>query len=100
MADSSKPAARGPGRPFQPGQSGNPGGRLSLPAEFKAKGPALVAAMTKLAEDEEHEHHFDALKWCVEKIYGKAAQQLEVETSDTLGSVLAATIASRGKPQE
>jgi len=28
-------ATKAPGRPFQPGQSGNPGGRKRLPEEFK-----------------------------------------------------------------
>lgn len=45
MADSSEGAAprrRGPGRPFQKGQSGNPGGRSPINVDFRARARRAV----------------------------------------------------------
>lgn len=35
-------AARGPGRPFEPGKSGNPGGRPKTAQQFRARARAAV----------------------------------------------------------
>lgn len=61
-----------------PGATANPGGRPSLPDDFKLKGPALLERMLKIAETEAHEHNYRALEWCCERIYGKARQDVDV----------------------
>jgi hypothetical protein len=49
-----RPAKKGgPGRPFKPGQSGNPGGRPAIPTDVKELArqftPAAIVALAKLA---------------------------------------------------
>jgi len=89
--------ARGAGGLWPKGQSGNPGGRPKLPEEFRLKGPKLLERMTAIAEDEAHECHFEALKWCAERIYGKAGPVPDETPPPDPTAGLAALLRERGK---
>jgi hypothetical protein len=55
---------------FGPGNPGGPG-RPKHPPEFDAQGPAFLLKMARLANDDDHPKMFEALKICIERIYGK-----------------------------
>lgn len=88
MAESSEKAAkkkRGPGRPFQPGQSGNPGGRAAgmslttrikrlLEADNGEKAELLAAALIMQA----CKGNGGAIKEIFARIDGPVVQQVEV----------------------
>lgn len=70
---------RGPGKPFQPGQSGNPSGRSKADAEARAvlalKGKELAEKLLKLALEDENVF---ALKTALEHVLGKPHQSVDV----------------------
>lgn len=83
MADISKSTAKKPrGKPFQKGQTGNPGGRPArTPEEFalieacKAKTPAALAVMERIMENGENERNqLSAAMAIIERAYGKPEQ--------------------------
>lgn len=91
MADSSKPSAprrRGPGRPFAPGQSGNPGGKSSdreelrryLRETFGRSSIDGIAAMAGLIPGKRgaksEKVKLDAYRWCADQAIGKAVQAI------------------------
>lgn len=59
------------------GESGNAGGRPSLPEEFRRRGPVFLGKIAEIAEDAAHKMNFDALRWCAERIYGKAPAEVK-----------------------
>jgi hypothetical protein len=82
MSDAIDTIPRGPDGRILPGRSLNPNGRPALPAEFRKRGPKMLERMREMAEDPDHEHHFEAVKWCCERIYGKAQAILETDGPD------------------
>jgi hypothetical protein len=60
------PRGRGPGRPFQPGQSGNPGGKPKKLEELSAKigefDAELLERLLEIARHGEHKDSVSAIK--------------------------------------
>lgn len=81
-ANSEKTAKkRGPGRPFQPGQSGNPKGRPPLPPDARAWATKDMGDLHEMSDDENVpvKVRADIKRWMVEMVYGKAAQAVDVD---------------------
>lgn len=75
-----EPHKRGPGRPWQPGQSGNPGGRPSGIRQVIDQITGGKDALLKALHDEwasNGRHAFDALELLVQYRYGKPVQGVE-----------------------
>jgi len=76
---------RGPGRPFQKGQSGNPGGRPREEREvveaLRKKGLELVDALLKLALRKKNPN-VKAIEIAFERAYGKARTLVELSGRD------------------
>jgi hypothetical protein len=78
MAENSEETAkRGPGRPFQPGQSGNPGGRPKGLREWRelcrdASPDALQVVVDLLAKGD-----LTAARFIIEQAWGRAPQSVE-----------------------
>ena len=95
MAENSKRSAKGPGRPFQPGQSGNPGGRpkseVSITAWLKRicadenEAEALARAIINQAK----EGNSAAIKAVLDRVDGAVVQEVraKVETDPGLQNV-------------
>ena len=78
-------AARG--RPFQPGQSGNPGGRPRVIAELRelarAHAPEAIAELARLAKDAKSETaRIAAIKELLDRAYGKPTQFVAAENDE------------------
>lgn len=100
-AGNSKKSA--PGRPFQPGQSGNPSGRPKGSAGL----PARIRELTNDGEDVvqyfvdvfkgEHElsekHRHDAATWLADRLWGKAVASMELSGPD--GGALTVEVVDR-----
>lgn len=83
------------GRPFQPGQSGNPGGR---PNGYVPFAPALrrelakadrrnKTQMQKIAEKVVQmalKGDMDAVRWIADRVDGKVAQSIQVDSQQTI----------------
>lgn len=93
MAESNIPAAkkpRGPGKPFQPGKSGNPGGRakrtqeeLDLIEACKKRVPDALNVIGSIMENGENERNrLCAAQYIIDRAYGKAVQQTELSGKD------------------
>ena len=73
-----------PGRPFLPGQSGNPGGRpKGLAVLVKAQtedGAELVDFMLKVLRNKRQpvRYRMEAAAWLADRGFGKAVQQVDV----------------------
>ena len=73
-----------PGRPFQPGQSGNPGGRPkalgTLVREQTQEGRELVTFMLRVLRGRKTplRYRLEAAAWLADRGFGKALQQLEL----------------------
>jgi hypothetical protein len=75
------------GRPFQPGQSGNPGGRPRVIAELRelarAHAPEAVAELARLAKDAKSETaRIAAIKELLDRGFGKATQFVAAENDE------------------
>ena len=70
-----------PGRPFKPGQSGNPKGRPKIPKELRAIAKAAPDKIKGMIEDPNTpaKVRADLLKWSFEMIYGKPQQQVGMD---------------------
>lgn len=97
-ADSSKEATkRTVGKPFQPGQSGNPGGRAPIPDDvkqmLKAACPQAVKLLVKTINDEtsKPDLRIKCVEIIMDRTYGKATQPIEGEfNSNTLPPAVSA----------
>jgi CRP-like cAMP-binding protein len=89
---------RGRGRPFQPGQSGNPAGRPRVVGEIRdlarAKGPAALEILMAIAEDADKPAaaRVAAATALLDRGYGRPAQDGE-EKAETIGSQVGALLA-------
>ena len=83
MAASSKPERKSPGRPFQPGQSGNPGGQSKTFAEFRKLirdlSPKAVTVLQELLDHEDGKVRVAAVREVLDRSWGKAAQPVTGE---------------------
>ena len=75
------------GRPFQPGQSGNPGGRPRVIAELqelaRAHAPQAIAELARLAKDAKSEPaRIAAIKELLDRAYGKPTQFVAAENDE------------------
>ena len=86
MAANSTKTAKGKGKPFQPGQSGNPSGRpkltpeaLDLQAACRAKTDEALAVLLKIMNTGENERNrMAAAIAIIERGHGKAKESLEL----------------------
>ena len=82
MAENSNKTAtrRGPGRPFQKGQSGNPGGRPKVAPEVrelaKEHGPRAFARVVELMDSKDALLALAACKEVLNRAYGRSPQPL------------------------
>ena len=75
------------GRPFQPGQSGNPGGRPAIVGELRelarAHAPEAIAELARLAKDAKSETaRIAAIKELLDRGYGKPTQFVAAENDE------------------
>ena len=75
------------GRPFQPGQSGNPAGRPKAAAELRelarAHAPEAITELARLAKDAKSETaRIAAIRELLDRAYGKPTQIVAAETDE------------------
>lgn len=89
-AESSEKKRRGPGRPFRPGQSGNPSGRPKMSEDvremLKAATPKAVKLLVSVMDDDGQKTalRMDAAKTIIERVYGKPLQPIDSTISGGL----------------
>ncbi len=83
------------GVPFKPGQSGNPGGRPAMPAEFKERGPAALLKLLEFMNDSNRRIALKATELVVERIYGRPTMTLEHEAGADMLDALAERLQQR-----
>lgn len=88
--ESSEKKRRGPGRPFKPGQSGNPSGRPKMSDDvremLKAATPKAVKLLVSVMDDDGQKAalRMDAAKTIIERVYGKPLQPIDSTISGGL----------------
>lgn len=89
MAENSEKRARGQGRPFEIGKSGNPGGRPKVPEEFKELAKkysidALERCITIVRDPKANVSHvLKAAELIMDRAFGKPIQAKEdIEVND------------------
>ena len=91
------PRRRGPGKPFAPGQSGNPGGRSPIAKEFRARCREYMEqpgggwdTLIAMAGDSKAKEQRYALELIASYAYGKPKQGVEItgEEGAPLGVVI------------
>ena len=91
-AENSGKTARG--RPFKPGQSGNPGGRPKIPEDvkmaFRAACPEAVEILIGIMRNpkEKTPYRLDAIKTILDRAYGKPEVMSKVEMSGQIQPVV------------
>ena len=89
-ANSAKTAKTARGRPFQPGQSGNPLGRPKIPEDVReatrAACPKAVAVLIELLDDKKSLIRLEAAKTLLDRGYGKPMQMQDIQL-DIAGSL-------------
>ena len=78
-----------------PGSTGNPGGRPSLPVEFKEHGLDALEKLIEFMDDKDHRIALRATEVVVERIYGKPAQPLEHDGAGDMLDAVAERISQR-----
>ena len=103
------PKQRGPGRPFRPGESGNPGGRpaVSHPAtrlmELTDQGQDVVDFVLSVfrgqagREWEHPKYRIWATEWIADRLWGRPLQSMRPETDSTVRIVVTTV---EGKPAD
>ena len=93
-AESSAKAERG--RPFKPGQSGNPGGRPKIPEDvkmaFRAACPEAVEILIGIMRNpkEKTPYRLDAIKTILDRAYGRPVQAQDISFDvDSTADVMA-----------
>ena len=88
---------RGPGRPFETGISGNPGGRPAIPPEVIALARShTAAAITALAanlSDENGNVRNTAAQALLDRAWGRSREHVEVVDANRVDPYLAALVA-------
>lgn len=78
-------------RPWKPGQSGNPGGRRSIPQEVKealiAATPQATKVLLELLSSNNEKIRLQAVQVVFERAYGKAVQQTDINVKTDMGSL-------------
>lgn len=68
---------------FQPGVTGNPGGRPKMPEELKTRlrdlGPKAVETLEHLLESEQERIRLAAAQTLLDRAYGKPSQEVALE---------------------
>ena len=87
MAANSKGTAKPRGRPFQPGQSGNPSGRPAVAKEFRERCREFMesegwTSLISMAQNPKDRDRYRALDLLAAYAYGKPKQGLEVSGAD------------------
>lgn len=85
--NSTKAARKVPGKPFQKGQSGNPGGRTALPEAFKKSGPAALEKLVKLMDSQDDNISLKAAQSVADRVYGKAVQAVDANMTGDISIV-------------
>ena len=94
MAESSNKAARGPGRPFQKGQSGNPGGKKKVPEDvrdmLRGATPEAIDLMIRTMRDEntKTELRIQIAQSIADRVLGKATQPIDADMDTTIRIML------------
>ncbi len=83
------------GRRFKPGESGNPGGRPSLPDAFKAKGPGALLKLVAFMKHKDPKIALKATELVLARIYGNTTQPLEHDAGADMLDAVAERIAQR-----
>lgn len=82
--------------PWKPGESGNPGGRPSLPDWFKAAGPDALRFLMQVAAGDEGDAKVSRAEAClkvIERCYGAVPKAIELPSASDLEPVVAAVVA-------
>lgn len=92
MAQNSKRSAKGPGRPFEKGKSGNPGGRPKdvgpIKELAKQHTQAAMDALVSALEDDNGRTRVAAAEAILDRGYGKPTQHHELDAGDELAKAL------------
>lgn len=91
-AQNSGKTAKARGRPFPPGQSGNPGGRPKLPADlreaYRAVHPRAVARLTELIESKDPAVALRACVVVIERVEGRVPLGMKHEIGRSLEDLI------------
>lgn len=100
MAENSR-YQRGLGRPFQPGQSGNPGGRPKAESQVtelaRQRGPKAFERLCELMRSENPTVALRACEAVLDRAYGKPRQAVEVSSGTPVEIVVTRRIVSPGE---
>lgn len=89
LAANSTKSAKGPGRPFAPGVSGNPEGRPKIPEHVREMARAhteeAIAALKDCLKSANESVRVSAANSILDRAWGKPQQAIEVSTATPIG---------------